>query len=159
MHKSSVGFAYQINDLILAILRRSQTSDFFIIRKKKNCMVEIEKDEEECKRIAYTLSSLSPKRENIQMKKSFLKEPFRTDLHWISHCQSRKKKVKQKNPSPEQWSLNLGTSAMNVVGLGSSACFFRNYSPKELKNSRNFENSVSLSFSYIRVSNLNSKLQ
>lgn len=34
-------------------------------------MVEIEKDEEECQWIAYTLSSLSPKRENIQMKKSF----------------------------------------------------------------------------------------
>ena len=55
-------------------------------------MVEIEKDEEKCQRIAHTLSSLSPKRENIKMKKSFLKEPFRNDLHWISHCQSRKKK-------------------------------------------------------------------
>ena len=38
--------------------------------------MEIEKDEEEFQRIAYTLSSLSPKREKIQMKKSFLKEPF-----------------------------------------------------------------------------------
>ena len=90
MQKSSVGFAYQINDLILVILRRSQTSDFFIIRKKKNCMVEIEKDEEECQWIAYTLSSLSPKRENIKMKKSFLKESFRKDLHWVSHFLSRK---------------------------------------------------------------------
>ena len=56
--------------------------------------MEIEKDEEEFQRIAYTLSSLSPKREKIQMKKSFLKEPFRNDLYWISHFQSRKKKKK-----------------------------------------------------------------
>ena len=64
--------------------------------------MEIEKDEEEFQRIAYTLPSLSPKREKIQMKKSFLKEPFRNDLYWISHFQSRKKKkkkkTKQKNP-------------------------------------------------------------
>ena len=62
--------------------------------------MEIEKDEEEFQRIAYTLSSLSPKREKIQMKKSFLKEPFRNDLYWISHFQSRKKKkkIKQNNP-------------------------------------------------------------
>ena len=58
--------------------------------------MEIEKDEEEFQRIAYTLSSLSPKREKIQMKKSFLKEPFRNDLYWISHFQSRKKKQKKK---------------------------------------------------------------
>ena len=58
--------------------------------------MEIEKDEEEFQRIAYTLSSLSPKREKIQMKKSFLKEPFRNDLYWISHFQSRKKKTKKK---------------------------------------------------------------
>ena len=70
MQKSSVGFVYQINDLILVILRSSQTSYFFIIRKKK-CMVAIEKDEEECQWIAYTHSSLSPKRENIKMKNPF----------------------------------------------------------------------------------------
>ena len=58
--------------------------------------MEIEKDEEEFQRIAYTLSSLSPKREKIQMKKSFLKEPFRNDLYWIIHFQSRKKKKKKK---------------------------------------------------------------
>ena len=57
--------------------------------------MEIEKDEEEFQRIAYTLPSLSPKREKIQMKKSFLKEPFRNDLYWTSHFQSRKKKKTQ----------------------------------------------------------------
>ena len=156
MQKSSVGFVYQINDLILVILRSSQTSYFFIIRKKK-CMVEIEKDEEECQWIAYTLSSLSPKRENIKMKKSFLKEPFRNDLHWISHCQSRKKKQTKKIPhlNNEVW----GKSAKNVVGLGSSACFSVTIHRKSWKNSRNFENSVSLFFSYIQVSNSNSKLR
>ena len=30
------------------------------------------------------------------MKKSFLKEPFRNDLYWISHFQSQKKKKKKK---------------------------------------------------------------
>ena len=59
--------------------------------------MEIEKDEEEFQRIAYTLPSLSPKREKIQMKKSFLKEPFRNDLYWISHFQSQKKKKKKQN--------------------------------------------------------------
>ena len=159
MQKSSVGFVYQINDLILVILRSSQTSYFFIIRKKK-CMVEIEKDEEECQWIAYTLSSLSPKRENIKMKKSFLKESFRKDLHWVSHFQSRKKKKKSKTKKIPHLNNDVWRkSAKNVVGLGSSACFSVTIRRKSLKNSRNFENSVSLSFSYIRVSNSNRKLQ
>ena len=131
MQKSSVGFVYQINDLILVILRSSQTSYFFIIRKK-NCMVEIEKDEEECQRIAYTLSSLSPKRENIKMKKSFLKESFRNDLHWISHFQSRKKKKQnKKNPTPEQRSLKEKREECCWIRLFSM--LFRYYSSKELK--------------------------
>ena len=131
MQNSSVGFVYQINDLILVILWSSQTSYFFIIRKKNNCMVEIEKDEEECQRIAYTLSSLSPKRENIKMKKSFLKEPFRNDLHWISHCQSRKKKQNKKNPTPEQRSLREKCEECCRIRLFSM--LFSNYSSKELK--------------------------
>lgn len=157
MQKSSVGFVYQINDLIFVILRSSQTSYFFIIRKKK-CMVEIEKDEEECQWIAYTLSSLSPKRENIKMKKSFLKESFRKDLHWVSHFQSRKKKKSKTKKIPHLNNDVWRKSAKNVVGLGSSACFSVTIRRKSLKNSRNFENSVSLSFSYIRVSDSNRKL-
>ena len=98
MQKLSVGF--QIHALILVILRSSQTLYFFIIWKN-NYLVEIEKDEGEFQEIAYTLSSLSTKRENIQMKKSFLKEPFRNDLHLINNFQSQKKKKtksKQNNP-------------------------------------------------------------
>ena len=104
-------------------------------------MGEIEKDEEECQRIAYTLSSLSPKRENIKMKKSFLKESFRNDLHWISHFQSRKKKKKQKkkkkkkqnkkNPTPEQRSLKEKREECCWIRLFSM--LFRYYSLKELK--------------------------
>ena len=94
MQKLSVGF--QIHALILVILRSSQTLYFFIIWKN-NYLVEIEKDEGEFQEIAYTLSSLSTKRENIQMKKSFLKEPFRNDLHWINNFQSKKKTKQNQN--------------------------------------------------------------
>ena len=71
--------------------------------------MEIEKDEEEFQRIAYTLSSLSPKREKIQMKKSFLKEPFRNDLYWISHFQSQKKKKKKKSKTKQSLSWHTST--------------------------------------------------
>ena len=96
-------------------------------------MVEIEKDEEECQWIAYTLSSLSPKRENIKMKKSLLKESFRKDLHWVSHFQSRKKKKKQnkKNPTSEQRRLKEKREECCWIRLFSM--LFRNHSSKELK--------------------------
>ena len=96
-------------------------------------MVEIEKDEEECQWIAYTLSSLSPKRENIKMKKSFLKESFRKDLHWVSHFQSRKKKKAKQKKIPHLNNDVWRKSAKNVVGLGSSACFSVTIRRKSLK--------------------------
>ena len=71
--------------------------------------MEIEKDEEEFQRIAYTLSSLSPKREKIQMKKSFLKEPFRNDLYWISHFQRKKKKKTNKSKTKQSLSWHTST--------------------------------------------------
>ena len=40
------------------------------------------------------------------MKKSFLKEPFRNDLYWISHFQSQKKKKKQNKTIPKLAHLN-----------------------------------------------------
>ena len=78
-------------------------------------MVEIEKDEEECQWIAYTLSSLSPKRENIKMKKSFLKESFRKDLHWVSHFQSRKKKKKAKQKKSHIWTTTFEGKARRML--------------------------------------------
>ena len=95
MQKSSVGFAYQINDLISVILRRSQTSDFFIIRKKKNCMVEIEKDEEECKRIAYTLLPF-PKKRKHSNEKILFKRAFPDRLALNQSLPKSKKKSKTK---------------------------------------------------------------
>ena len=59
-------------------------------------MVEIEKDEEECQWIAYTLSSLSPKRENIQMKKILFKRAFPDRLALNQSLPKSKKKSKTK---------------------------------------------------------------
>ena len=133
MQKSSVGFAYQINDLILVILRSSQTSDFFIIRKKRT----VGGNRKGWRRVS--VNSIHPllpfpKKRKHSNEKILFKRAFPDRLALNQSLPKSKKKVKQKNPSPEQWSLNLGTSAMNVVGLGSSACFFRNYSSKERKN-------------------------
>ena len=57
--------------------------------------MEIEKDEEEFQRIAYTLPSLSPKREKIQMKKSFLKSLSETTCTESVISKVEKKKKKQ----------------------------------------------------------------
>ena len=102
--------------------------------------MEIEKDEEEFQRIAYTLSSLSPKREKIQMKKSFLKEPFRNDLYWISHFQSRKKNKPKKSKTKQSLSWHTSTIKFKFREKCEECCrvrlfsmLFRNYSSKELK--------------------------
>ena len=113
---------------------------YFFIIWKNNYLMEIEKDEEEFQRIAYTLSSLSPKREKIQMKKSFLKEPFRNDLYWISHFQSRKKKKNKKSKTKQSLSWHTSTIKFKFREKCEECCWvrlfsmlFRNYSSKELK--------------------------
>ena len=159
MQKSSVGFVYQINDLILVILRSSQTSYFFIIRKKKLYGGNRKGWRRVSENSIHPLLPFPKKRkhwnEKILFKRVF---PERLALNQSFPKSEKKKKSKTKkipHLNNEVWRK----SAKNVVGLGSSACFSVTIHWKSLKNSRNFENSVSLSFSYIRLSNSNRKLQ
>ena len=139
MQKSSVGFVYQINDLILVILRSSQTSYFFIIRKKKLYGGNRKGWRRVSENSIHPLLP-SPKKRKDSNEKSFLKEPFRNDLYWISHFQSRKKKKKKKSKTKQSLSWHTSTIKFKFRENGEECCWvrlfsmlFRNYSSKKLK--------------------------